>query len=116
MDFITHLPLTAAGHDAILTIVDRFSKFVCLVPCTTEFSAEQTARILFDWWICRFGMPAKIISDRDTRFTSLFWKSLMKLLSCKLNLSSAYHPQTDGQSERFNRSVEQVLRCYTSPR
>ena len=96
MDFITHLPLTAVGHDAILTIVDRFSKMISLVPCTTEVTAEQTARILFDSWICKYGMPQKIISDRDTRFTSLFWQSLMKLLNCKLNLSSDYHPQTDG--------------------
>jgi transposase InsO family protein len=62
--------------------------------------------------VTKFGMPSKIVSDRDPRFTSNFWKSLLKLLNCKLAMSSAYHPQTDGLSERFHRSIEEVMRSY----
>ena len=62
--------------------------------------------------MCKFGMPLKIISDRDVRFTSAFWQQLMKLLQCRVAMSTAYHPQTDGLTERFHRSIEQVLRNY----
>ncbi len=74
MDFITGLPLTTArGHDAILTIVDRYSKMVLLLPVSVTIDAAATAKLFFDQFICKFGVPQKIISDRDTQFTSLFW-------------------------------------------
>ena len=73
MDFITNLPPTSAGHDAILTIVDRFTKVVVLLPVSMAITAAATAQLFFDHIICKYGMPAKIISDRDVRFTSLFW-------------------------------------------
>ncbi len=92
MDFITHLPATSRGFDTILTVVDRFSKLVHFIPCTTTLDAEATARLLFDNWVCKFGMPQKIVSDREPRFTSMFWTSLMSLLDCKVALSAAYHP------------------------
>jgi Integrase core domain. len=69
-------------------------------------SAVECADLFFEHWVCKFGMPLKIISDRDSRFTSSFWQELIKLLHCKVSLSSAYHPQTDGLTERFHRSVE----------
>ena len=73
MDFITHLPPTERGADAVFTIVDRFSKLVRFVPCTTTTDADATARLFFDHWVCKFGMPKKIVSDRDPRFTGFFW-------------------------------------------
>ena len=99
LDFVTGLPTLASGNDAILTIVDRFSKYVTLLAVPTTIDAHATARLFFDHIICKFGTPSKIISDRDTRFTSLFWQALFKCLNCKLNMSTAFHPQTDGQSE-----------------
>ena len=73
LDFVTGLPPTARGHDAVLTVVDRFSKFVILIPCTTQITADETARLFFEHVVCQHGMPSKLISDRDVRFTSLFW-------------------------------------------
>ncbi len=73
MDFITQLPVTDRGYDAIFVIVDKFSKLVCLVPCVTTVDAATCARLFFEFWVCRFGVPSQIICDRDTRFTSAFW-------------------------------------------
>jgi hypothetical protein len=112
MDFITHLPLTDGGADAIFSIIDRFSKFCMFIPIVGSCNAFECAQLFFKHWICMFGVPKKIISDRDTRFTSSFWKCLMKQLDCKVAVSSSYHPQTDGLTERFHRSIEQVLRNY----
>jgi hypothetical protein len=72
MDFITHLPLSN-GFDGIFSIVDRFSKYVRFIPIKCSFDAPTIARILFDNWICMFGMPRVIVSDRDSKFTSGFW-------------------------------------------
>ncbi len=73
MDFITSLPPTKHGHDSILTIVDRYSKMVLLLPVSMTIDAAATAKLFFDQFICKHGMPEKIISDRDVCFTSLFW-------------------------------------------
>lgn len=73
-------------------MVDKFSKLVTLIPTTVEVTAADTARLLFDNIICKYGIPSKIICDRDVRFTSLFWQALFRLLDVKLNLSTAYHP------------------------
>ena len=89
---MTGLPPTERGHDTILTIVDRFSKYVVLLPCTIELDAADSARLFFDNVVCKFGMPEKLISDRDGRFCSLFWQALFNLMGCKLNMSSAFHP------------------------
>jgi hypothetical protein len=91
MDFVTHLPLSD-GYDSIFTIVDRFSKFVRFIPIQSTYDAPKIAQLLFDNWICIYGMPKVIVSDRDSRFTSRFWQSLMQLLQCKTAMSSAYHP------------------------
>ena len=115
MDLITHLP-KSEGFDAIFTVVDRFSKLVTFMPCQTTSSAVDLAWLFFKSIVCKFGMPSKIVSDRDSRFLSRFWQSLMRMLQCTVALSSGYHPQTDGQSERFHRSIEQILRCYIGPR
>ncbi len=73
MDVITQLPVTKRGYDAIITIVDKFSKLVCLIPATSGVDASTCARLFFEHWVCKYGVPDKLISDRDTRFTSLFW-------------------------------------------
>ena len=106
LDFITNLPRTARGNDAVLVIVDRFSKYVVMIPCSGDVDAASTAHLFFDFWVSRFGVPSKLISDRDVRFTSTFWNTLLRCLNCRLNMSSSFHPQTDGQTERFNRSLE----------
>jgi hypothetical protein len=76
MDFVTHLP-ESDGHNSIFSVIDRFSKYALFVPIRSDYTAEQIASILFDKWICAFGMPRVIISDRDSKFTSKFWNSLM---------------------------------------
>ena len=73
MDFIVQLPITKDGHDAIMVMVDKFSKFVCLIPTVSTVDAATCARLFFDFWICKYGLPDKLITDRDSKFTSLFW-------------------------------------------
>ena len=114
MDFIMSLPTSTRQYDAVFTIVDRFSRMVRFIPCTSTLTAQDAAKLLFEHWICRFGVPNKIISDRDVRFQSTFWQSLCSALGSRIAMSSSYHPQTDGLTERYHRTVEQVLRCYCS--
>ena len=114
-DFITGLPRTARGHDAILMIVDRATKWMACEPTTLKVTAEEVAN-LFHKAIFRYhGVPRVIISDRDKTFTSKFWDSFNKLLGTRLNMSTANHPQTDGQSERHNRTLEDMLRGFVAP-
>jgi hypothetical protein len=115
MDFITQLPVTKNGHDAIVVFVDRLSKMVHFAPTTTICSAQGVAR-LFNHYVFEYhGMPSEPISDRDSRFTSKFWTELARLLGTKLKMSTAFHPQTNGQTERANRVPEDYLRHYVSP-
>src|SRR5262249_15336726 len=88
MDFITQLPLTRAGHDAIVVFVDLFSKMVHFAPLTTNANAPTVAKIFFDTVFRLHGLPQVIVSDRDTRFTSQFWKALFKHLGTKLAMST----------------------------
>ncbi|CAI7805412.1 unnamed protein product [Closterium sp. NIES-54] len=110
LDFITGLPSTSRGHDSILVVIDNFSKMGHFIPTNATATAETTARLFFDRIITIHGIPATLISERDPKFTSKFWKELMGLLGTKLAMSSTYHPQTDGQTERLNQVVEQLLR------
>lgn len=112
MDFIGPLPTTRAGHNAILTVVDKFSKFSHFIPCHMSSSAAVVASLVFDNVIRHHGMPSTIISDRDVRFTAVFWKTVWQRLGTRLAMSTAWHPQTDGQSERANRTVEQYVRSF----
>jgi hypothetical protein len=116
MDFIVQLPKTSSGHDAILVIVDRLTKMTRFVPCDTEISAKGTATLFFREVFRSFGMPREIISDRDPKFTGKFFIELCRLLDIKQCLSTAYHPQSDGQTERMNRVLEDMLRHYVNPR
>ena len=111
MDFITHLPLVD-GFDSVLTIVDRLSKMVRYIPTSTKATAADVARLVFDNVVCLFGVPLDIVSDRDPKFVSKFWEELWSLFGTKLNLSTAYHPQTDGQSEIMNRFLNDYLRNF----
>ena len=98
MDLVTDLPV-CCGHDSIFVVVDRLTKCLVLTPCSKTVTAPQLAQLFKDRVFSRFGMPTSIISDRDPRFTSNFWKSLMHILGTELAMSTAYHPQTDGQNE-----------------
>ncbi|GJP47589.1 hypothetical protein CLOM_g6771 [Closterium sp. NIES-68] len=111
LDFITGLPPTTSSHDAILVVIDKFSKMGHFIPTHTTARTEETAQLFVRHIISQHGIPTTLISDRDPKFTSKFWKELMSLLGTKLAMSSAYHPQTDGQTERLNQIVEQLLRA-----
>ena len=114
MDFITHLPPTRSGYTSIFVVVDRLSKMVHFLPTVDTASAEDVAALFRDRVFCLHGMPQSIVSDRDVKFTSAFWKELHRLLGVQLNLSTAYHPQTDGQTERMNRVLEDMLRHFVN--
>jgi RNase H-like domain found in reverse transcriptase/Integrase zinc binding domain/Chromo (CHRromatin Organisation MOdifier) domain/Integrase core domain len=114
MDFITDLPCTPSGKDAILVFVDRLTRMVLFAPCTKDIDALGTAKLLRDYVFCQHGLPVSIVSDRDPRFTSKVWTELMKLLGTQLKMSTAFHPQTDGLTERYNRVLEEYLRSYVS--
>ncbi|SJL05370.1 uncharacterized protein ARMOST_08737 [Armillaria ostoyae] len=111
VDMVTGLP-SSNGHDALLVIVDRFSKAIILVPCNVELSAAGWARILRDHVYARHGMPQVVISDRGPQFVSAFMKELYRMLDITQNASTAFHPQTDGQTERVNQEVEKYLRIF----
>mgnify|MGYP002655140599 CR=1 FL=1 len=113
MDFVVALPKTEGGYDAVLVFVDRLTKMSHLVPTTTTCTAEQVARLFFDNVVRLHGVPKDIVSDRDCKFTSKFWGALSELLGIKLHMSTAYHPQTDGQTERMNRTLGDMLRNFT---
>jgi hypothetical protein len=113
MDFITGLPLSN-GFDAILVVVDRLSKMAHFIPTTTTVTAEGLAKLFQDHIWRLHGIPRSIVSDRGSLFTSIFWKALSKLLNTDLDLSTAFHPQTDGQTERINAILEQYLRIYSN--
>ncbi|GJS12022.1 hypothetical protein Tco_0368818 [Tanacetum coccineum] len=111
MDFITKLPKTAAGFDSIWVIVDRLTKSAHFLPIKETDSTEKLTRLYMKEIVARHGIPVSIISDRDSHFTSRVWQSLHKALGTQLNLSTAYHPQTDGQSERTIQTLEDMLRA-----
>ena len=113
MDFITHLPVSpSTGHESVLVIVDRLSKGVHFVPCNMDMTAEDTAALFIKEFFRLHGLPKSIVSDRDPRFTAEFWRALFAKLGTRLSMSSGYHPQTDGQTERMNRTLEEMLRAY----
>ncbi|KAD4585763.1 hypothetical protein E3N88_23364 [Mikania micrantha] len=111
MDFITKLPRTPSGCDTIWVIVDRLTKSAHFLAIKENDKMEKLARIYVKEVVSRHGVPISIISDRDARFTSNFWKSLQKSLGMRLDMSTAYHPQTDGQSERMIQTLEDMLRA-----
>jgi transposase InsO family protein len=106
MDFIVKLP-RSNGYDSILVVVDRFTKMAHFIPCNETCTASKLAFLVMDNVFKLHGLPEDIVSDRGPQFVSNFWKHLLSLLSIQRNLSSARHPQSDGQTERVNQKLEQ---------
>ncbi|WVZ70302.1 hypothetical protein U9M48_018978 [Paspalum notatum var. saurae] len=111
MDFVTGLPKTKKGHDAIWVIVDRLTKTAHFIPVKTTYGGAKLAQLYIENVVRLHGVPSRIVSDRGTQFTSKFWKSLHEALGTYLDFSSAYHPQTDGQTERVDQVMEDMLRA-----
>ena len=111
MDFIVKLPLSDS-YDTILTITDTFSKTSIFIPCNETVNVEQTAKLYATYVLPHYGLPHHIISDHDPQFTSVFSRELCHTLGISQNISTAYHPQTDGQSECTNQCLEQYLRIF----
>nr|GEU38810.1 putative reverse transcriptase domain-containing protein [Tanacetum cinerariifolium] len=112
MDFITKLPKSSQGIDTIWVIVDRLTKFAHFLPIRENDPMDKLARLYLDRIVTRYGTPVSIICDRDGRFTSNFWKTFPKALGTNMDMSTAYHPETDGQSERTIQTLEDMLRAY----
>ncbi|GJV54765.1 putative reverse transcriptase domain-containing protein [Tanacetum coccineum] len=111
MDFIMKLPKSSKGYDTIWVIVDRLTKSSIFVPMRETGLIEKLAKMYLKEVVTRHGIPVSIIYDRDPRFASNFWRSLQKALGTNLDMSTAYHPQTDGQSEWTIQTLEDMLRA-----
>ena len=111
LDFITDLPVTRRRKDSILTVVDKATRMVHLLPCRKAITAAETATLVWENVVKLHGVPTAIYSDRGTQFTSQFWKTLWGLTGTQLKFSTAYHPQSQGIVERMNSIVSQSLRC-----
>jgi transposase InsO family protein len=111
MDFIVGLPHTQAGYDSIWVIVDRLTKVAHFIPVKTTYSSAKLAELYMSRIMCLHKVPKKIVSDSGSQFTSKFWEKLHESMDTRLNFSSAYHPQTDGQTERTNQILEDMLRA-----
>nr|GEX81748.1 putative reverse transcriptase domain-containing protein [Tanacetum cinerariifolium] len=115
MDFITKLPKTTNGYDTIWLIVDRLIKSAHFLPMRENNPMEKLMKLYMKEIVTRHGVPVSIIFDRDGRFTSLFWQELHKALGTRLDMSMAYHPETDSQSERTIQTLEDMLRACAAP-
>ncbi|KAB2097050.1 hypothetical protein ES319_A01G144700v1 [Gossypium barbadense] len=112
MDFISGLPLTPTKKDSVWVIVDRLTKSVHFIPGRTNYSLQKLAKLYIFEIVRLHGLPVSIISDRDHRFTSRFWGKLHEALGLRLDFSTAFHSQTDGQSDRLIQILKDMLRSY----
>jgi transposase InsO family protein len=110
MNFVTNL-LLANGKHSIFVVVDRLSKMAHFIPCTKTITREETSKLFLDNIYRIHGLPNDIVSDRGTQFTFNLWRGFFQLLGVKINLSTAYHLQTDGQTEKVNQILEKHLCC-----
>lgn len=115
LDFIEALP-RVGGKSAILTVVDRFSKYCHFIALVHPHTAESVAQAFFAEIVRLHGVPQSMVSDRDPVFTSSFWRELMRLTGVKLHMTSAFHPQSDGKTEAANKVIVMYLRCLTGDR
>ena len=113
MDFITGLPLLQ-GYTTIMVVVDRLSKYAHFAPLPTSFDALGVTHLFINVVVRHHGFPKKLVSDRDLIFLNKVWEDIMHLSGTKLNFSTTYHPQLDGQTEVRNRVLEQYLRAFTA--
>ena len=113
VDFGVGLPRTPRGMDSIRVVVDRLTKSAHFLPVRTTFDAYGLATIYVDEIVRLRGVPVSIVSDRDPKFVSGLWESLQKAMGTELRFSTAFHPQTDGQSERTIQTLEDMLRMCT---
>jgi hypothetical protein len=111
MDFIVGLPRTRASYDSILVVVDHLTKAAHFIPVKTTYNSAVLVELYMSRIVCLHGVPKKIVSDRGTQFTSHFWQQLHEALGTHMKFSSAYHPQTDGQTKRTNQILEDMLRA-----
>ena len=114
VDFITKLPRTTTGYDTILVVVDKLTKMVVYIPMVEASTSSEVAHLLVHNVVRHHGLPESIVSDRDVRFTSKLWKSMWRQLGTTLQMGTAYHPQSDGQTERANRTLEEALRAFVN--
>ena len=112
MDFISGLPMTWRQHDSIMVVVDKLTKAAHFTPVKSTHKNDDISKIFMKDIFKLHGLPKAIISNKDVKFTSNFWKGLFADLGTKLNFSTAYHPQIDGQTERVNQVLEDMLRMY----
>ena len=111
MDFVTHFPPTQQRHDAVWVIVDRLTKSAHFLAVRMTFALERFCRLYIREIVRLHGVPVSIVSDRDLRFTAHFWKSFQKAIGTRLTMSTSFHPQADGQSERTIQILEDMLRA-----
>jgi transposase InsO family protein len=111
MDFIVGLPNTQSGYDSIWVIVNYLSKVAHFIPVKTTYKGSKLTELYIARIVCLHGIPKKRVSDRGTQFTSKFWEKLHESMDTKLNFISAYHPQTDGQTERVNQILKDMSRA-----
>ncbi|GJY16286.1 putative reverse transcriptase domain-containing protein [Tanacetum coccineum] len=111
MDFVTKLPWTSSGHDTIWVIMDRLTKSAHFLPMREDYKIERLSRLYLNEIVARHGVPISIISDHDSWFTSRFWQSMQEALGTRLDMSTDYHPQIDGQSERTIQTLEDMLKA-----
>jgi len=114
MDLLTCLPETELGDDTIVVFVDRLTKYCIAVPCRLDIDAPGFANLLVNHVIAKHGAPLSLVSDRDVRFTSAFFTTLLKCLGTSAGMSTAFHPESDGQTERMNRLLQETLRHFVS--
>ncbi len=113
MDLITDLP-ECQGNNAIYVMVCKLTKYAFFIPCSTKINEKETAKLFFDTVVSHVGLPTQIISDRDTRWRNDFWKEVCAYMGSKRALTTAYHPQADGQSEILNQTLEVAIRAFSN--
>lgn len=113
LDFVTGIPKSKHGFDMILVVIDRFTKMAHFIPTVKELTAEGCARLMVDYCFKYHGTPKRMVSDKDIRFVNKFWETIHKLFGTTVLYSTTNHPETDGQTERTNRILNQLLRVYT---